>query len=244
MYKVFLADDEVWVTIGLKKMIEKMEMPFRVVGEASNGFMALEEIEKLQPDILIADIRMPGMDGLELMEQIRKKNKEIKIVLVSGYAEFEYAQTALRLDAFDYLLKPIGYEQLEKVLEKLLTRLEDEGGISEADDERGELPNNMISEIVNDLQERYTENITLASFSEKYNVSIGRLSVLLKEHLGMSYSEYMIMKRIQKAKYLLRNEKMSVEKVGEAVGYSDYCYFTKVFKRVVGLTPSKYRKNI
>ena len=95
MYDVFLADDEVWVIIGIKKMIEKMGLPLRIVGEAHNGIVALEEIELKKPDIVIADIRMPGLDGLQLLEKIHEKKLSIKMILISGYAEFEYAQKGL-----------------------------------------------------------------------------------------------------------------------------------------------------
>lgn len=243
MYKVFIADDEVWVTIGLKKMIEKSRMPFQVIGEAANGLVALEEIKERHPDVLITDIRMPGMDGLELVEQIRAINKEIKIVLISGYAEFKYAQKAIRMDVSDYLIKPIGYEQLEKVLRSLFKMLNPTGVLME-EELKEEVNPTIIMKIVCEIQKDYTKNINLAALSEKYNISVGRLSTLLKEELGMPYSEYVALKRVQKAKELLKDEKMSIAEVGTEVGYSDYCYFTKVFKKIAGITPSKYRKNL
>ena len=107
MYSVYIADDEMWVIVGLKKRIEKTGLPFQVIGEANNGVMALEEIEKKKPDILFTDIRMPGYSGLELLELLRKKELQTKVILISGYAEFEYAQSAIRNGAYDYLLKPM-----------------------------------------------------------------------------------------------------------------------------------------
>ena len=243
MYKIFLADDEIWVIMGLKKLIEKVGAPFQVVGEASNGVMALEEIEKKKPDVLITDIRMPGMDGLELMKEIRKKKLDTKVVLVSGYAEFDYAQKAIRMGAVDYLLKPVEAETFAKVLENLEKMLDECGGKQEEQPE--EIPNpSALENIVEEIQSRYNENITLTGFSEKHNISAGHLSNLLKERLGMSFSEYITAKRVQKAKELLADERLSVEKVANEVGYKDYFYFTKVFKKAVGISPSKYRKNL
>ena len=243
MYKIFLADDEIWVIMGLKKLIEKIGAPFQVVGEASNGVMALEEIEKKKPDVLITDIRMPGMDGLELMKEIRKKKLDTKVVLVSGYAEFDYAQKAIRMGAVDYLLKPVEAETFAKVLENLEKMLDERGGKQEEQPEEILNPS-ALENIVEEIQSRYNENITLTGFSEKHNISAGHLSNLLKERLGMSFSEYITAKRVQKAKELLADERLSVEKVANEVGYKDYFYFTKVFKKAVGISPSKNRKNL
>lgn len=243
MYKIFLADDEIWVIMGLKKLIEKIGAPFQVVGEASNGVMALEEIEKKKPDVLITDIRMPGMDGLELMKEIRKKKLDTKVVLVSGYVEFDYAQKAIRMGAVDYLLKPVEAETFAKVLENLEKMLDERGGKQEEQPEEILNPS-ALENIVEEIQARYNENITLTGFSEKHNISAGHLSNLLKERLGMSFSEYITAKRVQKAKELLADERLSVEKVANEVGYKDYFYFTKVFKKAVGISPSKYRKNL
>ena len=243
MYKIFLADDEIWVIMGLKKLIEKIGAPFQVVGEASNGVMALEEIEKKKPDVLITDIRMPGMDGLELMKEIRKKKLDTKVVLVSGYAEFDYAQKAIRMGAVDYLLKPVEAETFAKVLENLEKMLDERGGKQEEQPEEILNPS-ALENIVEEIQSRYNENITLTGFSEKQHIRAGHLSNLLKERLGMSFSEYITAKRVQKAKELLADERLSVEKVANEVGYKDYFYFTKVFKKAVGISPSKYRKNL
>ena len=238
MYKVFLADDEAWITIGLKKLIEKTELPFQVVGEAMNGI-----VEEKRPDLLITDIRMPGYNGLELMEQMKKKNLDTQVIFLSGYAEFEYARRAVQLGAFDYLVKPVKYEGLKKVLDTFMETFERDGAIRE-ENLQEEVNLSTVQAVISELQKNYMKDITLTSISEKHNISISHLSEMIRDELGMSYSEYIISKRIQRAKELLADETLSVNEVGEAVGYKDYYYFTKVFKRVVGITPSKYRKNL
>lgn len=238
MSTVFIADDEMWITIGLKKLIEKSGQPFTVVGEANNGVAALEELEKKRPDILFTDIRMPGYNGLELLEKLKEKGLDMKVIFVTGYADFEYAQTAIRLGAFDYLLKPIDEEKLGEVLERLL---ESEG---EQGDSESEVPFTTVQCIIQEIRERYAEPITLTDLAKKYGISISHLSGLLKEELQLSFSEYVASKRIQKAKELLADERLSIEEIAEQVGYSDYFYFTKVFKKNTGISPSKYRKNL
>lgn len=128
MYRIYLADDETWIVIGLKKQIEKSGLPFQVIGEANNGVAAMEEILEKKPDILISDIRMPGLNGLQLLEKLREKGIDMKVIFISGYAEFEYAQSAIRMGTFDYLLKPVEQEKLNQVLERLLGAFRTERG--------------------------------------------------------------------------------------------------------------------
>ena len=243
MYKIFLADDEIWVIMGLKKLIEKTGAPFRGVGEANNGIVALEEIEEKKPDVLITDIRMPGMDGLQLMQMIQEKNLETRVVLVSGYAEFNYAQQAMRMGAVDYLLKPVETEALAEVMERLEIMLNKDGKKPEEQTDE-ELNPSVLESIIEEIRKNYKDNITLTKLAERYNISAGHLSSLLKEELGMPFSEYITSKRIQRAKELLDDESLSVDAIAREVGYKDYFYFTKVFKKAVGISPSKYRKNL
>lgn len=241
MYNVLIADDETWVIFGLKRMIEKSGLPFRVIGETNDGVTTLEEVEKKKPDVLFSDIRMPGYTGLELLEHIQEKKLDVKVVFVSGYAEFTYAQKALSLGAVDYLLKPIKPDMMTTVLKKLEVKLA--GKVQEEVIEQKEEKVPVIEQIITEIQEHYTENITLTELAKKYGISVGYLSSLIKENVGLSYSDYVTARRIQKAKELLEDETLSIEQIAEQTGYNDYYYFTKVFKKTLGISPSKYRKN-
>lgn len=240
MFKTYLADDEMWVVMGLKKLIERSGYPFQIIGEANNGVTALDAVLEKKPDVLITDIRMPGYTGLELLERLKDAKMDTKVVFISGYAEFEYAQSAVRLGAFDYLLKPIEQDRLNDVLERLMELYEP---APRPDGDDG-MSVSTRKQIVQFLKENYTQNISLTSLSEQYGLSVGYLSGRLKEDLGLSFSEYVTSKRIQKAKELLVDETLSIEAVAEMVGYNDYFYFTKVFKKNTGISPSKYRKNL
>jgi len=118
MYSVLLVDDEPWVTYGIKKLLDWESLGFILIGEAHNGIEALKIIIDKKPDVVISDIKMPGLDGIELLEQISLKKLNTKVILVSGYAEFNYAQKAIRYGAFDYLLKQIDRNKLIDVLER------------------------------------------------------------------------------------------------------------------------------
>ena len=117
MLTVYIADDEVWITLGLTKLLEKSGYDIWVIGTANNGITAKEEIAEFKPDILFTDIRMPGKTGLELLSEIPEVSPATKVVMISGYAEFSYAQEAVKLHAYDYLLKPIKEEELNRILQ-------------------------------------------------------------------------------------------------------------------------------
>ena len=125
-YKVILVDDEVEVIDAMQALIHWDELGFEVVGSATNGVKALELVEKLQPDVVLTDIKMPYMDGLELARRLNKDYPNIYILLCTGFDEFEYAQEAVRLEIKEYMLKPINASELSAGLTKLKDTLDRE----------------------------------------------------------------------------------------------------------------------
>ena len=115
--KILIADDEISIRQLIKKLIDP-SAPLQIVGEAADGNSAYEMIQEKKPDIVITDIRMPGLNGVELMRKARENGIKVDFILVSGYRDFEYARSAVQLGALDYLLKPINREELNRVLEK------------------------------------------------------------------------------------------------------------------------------
>ena len=238
MITVYIADDEMWGTLGLKKLLERSGYELQVIGTADNGLTAKEDIGRLRPDVVFADIRMPGLSGLELLEVIPEVSPDSKVVIITGFAEFSYAQTAVQLHAFDLLLKPIKELELERVLKNVMAQS------AEKTEEEQTESNRMIDSVIADIRNSYTDDISLTALAAKYNLSTGRLSTLIKESLSMTFSDYIVSLRMQKARELLRDESKSIEQIAELVGYNDYFYFTKVFKKSQGISPSKYRKSL
>ena len=188
MISVYIADDEVWITIGLKKLIQKSGLPFEVIGEAHNGVTTLEDIKTLKPDVLFTDIRMPGLSGLEVMSYISEHQFATKVVLISGYAEFEYARQAMLCGAFDYLLKPIQQETLNKTLSRLRNELEPAASETSEDTmenatitDLSTAGTSLFKKILAYIQEHDTEELSLTSLAEMYNISSSRLSTLIKK---------------------------------------------------------------
>lgn len=244
MYKVIIADDEVWIGFGIKKLIHKSGQPFTVIGEAPNGIRAYEMVKKEQPDLLITDIRMPGLNGLELMRKLRAEENPVGVVFISGYAEFEYAREAISLGAFDYLLKPIKEESLTAILTRFCEEKEREmpPRTTEPVTLNPEVSDPRIRKIIQEIDRNYTGKLSLGELADSMNLSIGHLSTLIRRETGLSFSEYVTAKRMEDAKKLLCQENLSVEEVAEQVGYHDYFYFTKAFKKYAGVSPSVYRK--
>ncbi len=235
MIPVYLADDEKWVLLGLKKLIKKSGLPFQVIGEADNGLAAWDGLCSLRPKVFFTDIRMPKMSGIDLLQKIQTEQMAIQTILISGYAEFEYAQSALRGGAFDYILKPIQEEELFQILSRLASRLLPEQTLLPGEELAASIQDT-IHKIVTEIQGRYTQDISLQEFADRYHISSSHLSCLLKKELGMAFSKYITYRRMELAKELLRDKGRSIDQVAQQVGYHDYFYFTKVFKESQGVS--------
>jgi YesN/AraC family two-component response regulator len=182
---------------------------------------------------------MPGMDGITAAQEIRSFDMDAKLLFLTSAQEDAYQ--SCRVKAYDYLLKPIKEEELGRILRNISA--ESSGGQPDADIEI-HAPERMIDSVISDIRNHYTEDIQLTTLASKYSVSIAKLSTEIKKKVGMTFSDYLTQLRIQRAKELLSDESMSVSEIAEIVGYNDYFYFIKVFKKVQGISPSKYRKSL
>jgi two-component system response regulator YesN len=126
MYKVFLVEDEILTREGIRDNVDWHASGFEFCGEAADGEIALPLLRTSQPDVLITDIKMPFMDGLQLIKIVRERMPWVKIIILSGHDEFEYAQQAINLGVTDYLLKPVTVQKLQNVLQKLTVQLDQE----------------------------------------------------------------------------------------------------------------------
>ena len=126
LYKIMLVDDEEEVRKSIIRKIDWSAAGFEVIGDAENGKEALEKIDQIEPDVVLTDIRMPYMDGLSMAEAIRQRHPSIKIVIFSGFDEFEYAKKAIKLNVIEYILKPVNVEELTAILKRIKNNLDEE----------------------------------------------------------------------------------------------------------------------
>lgn len=248
MYNVFIADDEPWVLVSLKNLIDWCALGFIIGGEAQDGRLALERIERMQPHLIISDIRMPGMNGLELLEIIREREWPAEIILISGYSDFEYARKAMRFGCMGYLMKPVDELELTDYLKRAKHKLDERLQFIEREEKAGEegyiSENHMVQNMVKYIQENFGGPLSLQKMAEKFRLSESHISNMIKKNTGKSFSDHLIEYRIQKAQVLLRTTNDSIEDIAEKVGYPDYFYFLKVYKKATGISPTAYRKQL
>ncbi|MCM3786413.1 response regulator [Neobacillus mesonae] len=366
MYKVIIADDEYMIHASLAKQVESSGLPFQVVGEAEDGQEALQLLSK-QPDLIITDICMPGMDGLTFIEQAKDINPHIVFLIISGYGDFEYARSALRLGVEDFLLKPVNPDKFKHTLTSILQKIESRKqqvigqkqrvvGQMELEKEIADCvwrlnesgADQAVNQLINHYMHHYSKEISpltfvrqlkldlqaefegrgialsglerdqndaseaqpsgliadypsasltemndtdaskmeeevrcyislladkvkeARNFGSRHHIleaiaytkqhlgssdlsvrqaadiagmSVTYFSRLFKEETGLSYIQYLIKIRMEKARSLLEQQFCSATEACERIGYTDYPHFSKTFKRHYGIAPADYMKH-
>ncbi|MCR6095083.1 response regulator [Salipaludibacillus agaradhaerens] len=249
---VLIVDDEPRSRDGIKRTLEAWTDAFLVIHTAASAYEAFNIAEKEMIDLLITDIRMPEMSGLCLIEKLQEKKHATEYIVVSAYSEFNYAHHALELGVFTYLLKPVQKKKLLEAVTKALklraektrldhvekvfdTKLADVNHASEG------FPTS-VSHALAHIDQHYQSKIGIKEVANAVHLNPNYLSVLFKEHLGITFSDYVTRRRLQHAKHLLLSTNLPVAVIAEQAGYQTAKYFIKLFKDNEGITPSQYRK--
>lgn len=254
MRTILIVDDEPRTRLGIQKVLELWSSGRYRIECAENGVAAMEWLSRETAHLLITDVCMPQVSGLDLIEAMKQRSSKPMAIVISGYAEFEYVQTAMRLGAVNYLLKPIEKQELLNVVEQAL-HLEEERDRLEriekiVDPKLLSLdgPNTKYSEPVQQaldyMEKHLEEQLSLGYLAEQLHLNSSYFSVLFKEQTGIAYSEYITRLRIQRAKELLVQTRLPICEIAERVGYRTDKYFIKVFKDQENLSPSRYRKDM
>lgn len=241
MMKVVVVEDEALVRRGIVLTVDWAGVDCAVVGEAADGMEGLEVIRESQPDLIITDIKMPRLDGLEMVRRLREEGNRARVILLTAYSDFSYAQAAVKLGAVDYLLKPFE----DGALEEAITRLRDRG--APAQDSKPDIgeegKSKYVMEALRYIAGHYNDpDISVSSVARDLGISEGHLSHVFKKETSRTLGSYLTDYRIRKAMELLRDCRSKVYEVAEAVGYRDITYFSATFKRVAGMSPSEYQK--
>lgn len=240
--KLLLTDDEESVRNAIARIVDWESAGAEICGTAKDGADALDKIVAYEPDILLIDIRMPKMSGLEVIEEInRHEDWHIKSIVLSGHDEFEYARQALRLGAVDYLLKPCLQEDILKAVENaraLLMQEKETRAKQQKDEKTG---HHLVDAAIAYIKQNYRKEISLASTADEIMITAGYLSTLFKQHTGKSFVDYLNHFRLEQACRLLKNCQLKNYEVAYAVGFNDEHYFTRLFKKHYGMCPSDYR---
>lgn len=250
--KLVVVDDEPKIRNGLVRLLGSHE-GWQVSGVFEDAHTALSALYDERADVVVTDIRMPELSGLELIRQIREREPDIHIVILSGYSNFAYAQKAIELGVTRYLLKPTNPRELIAVLEGIEKELEPaarEGApVSGPDSAPGYGPlsdrdgvgNLLVQKAIRHVEVHYGERITLKDMSRELHLSPNYLCELFKRHTGKSLMEYVAEYRMMKARTYLDQVGYKVWEVAEMVGYKEAKYFSSAFKKAYGITPMEYR---
>lgn len=249
MYKLLVAEDETIERKALCKTITKSLGGHISILEAKNGQEALEIFERESPQIAILDIEMPGISGLGVAEKIRESKKLCGILFLAECDKISYAKQAIALRALAYLPKPYTERELIQALEEaiqLLSRLTrklpqpSELVSDEKDSENARLF--MVREWIRAyIAEHYTEELSMQDVAKAMRYSDAYFCKLFKQCFRVNFSAYLNEFRVEKAKGMMEDPRVSVKDIAFSCGYRDSNYFARVFKRITGKTPSEYR---
>lgn len=273
MYRVLLVDDEQIERMALAKKIDRYYGDKVEIYHAVNGREAVVMCGEQKNDIVIMDISMPEMNGVMAAKYIRKMDDECSIIFLSAYDDFEYARNAIKVRALDYLLKPCDMNDLLAVMDTALQKLDKENAFNgnsisgkeqnketqidgsnynnvrenrpkRTDNVRNSDEQTTIKYLKEYVENNYIYDISMQEAAEEMGYSDAYFSKLFKQYFNQNFTAYLTEYRIKKAKELLSNTNHSIKDISRMVGYTDSNYFAKIFKRLVGEIPSKYRENL
>ena len=246
-YSVMVVEDEPLILRSLMRNIHSCGIGFKVVFSAANGEEALGAIRVRPPDVVFSDVRMPILDGIRLMQIVEEEYPFIQKVIVSAFADFSYAQTAIQSNVVGYLTKPVTREDVMGILLKCKIAL-DKQSVSTQARIRSAGKKIPVSQLVLLLREylknHYMDDIDIGGLVSQYHVNVDYLSRMFTKSTGVSPSKYLIRLRINKALQLINDGNLSVKEVGSLVGYQDQGYFSRIFKSVTGYSPSQIRDSL
>lgn len=248
MIRVLVVDDEPLVRRGIALGVDWAALSCEVVGEAQNGEEGLALARSLTPDLIITDIRMPKMDGIQMMNALREEGCRARCVVLTAHSDFEYARSALLFGADDYLLKPFRDEELTHAVLRACRRMR-EGREGEARPapraQAQDKPETAgyVREAMDYIAQHYADgDISIAAIAEHLRVSEGHLSHVFKKQTGQTVTGYLTQYRIKTAMKLLSGGRVKVYEAAAAVGYKDVTYFSSTFKKLTGMSPSEVQE--
>ncbi|HUM82189.1 MAG TPA: response regulator [Lachnospiraceae bacterium] len=246
--KILIAEDEQRAREGLCDLIRSIGEEYTVVGKAANGRQALEMMRLTQPDVVFTDIKMPYVSGLELITAAKEQNYKTHFVVVSAYAEFDYAKQALKLGVEDYLLKPPTKQEVLKTLQNLERKMkygdQPHYGVDAKLPDQYPNAHPLVKEVLRQIEAGYADKLNQQEIAQQLSVSPEYLSYLFAREIGKPFSKFVKEYRIRKAVDLLKSRSATIQDVPYQVGFADRKYFDKVFTEVMGESPSVFKKSM
>lgn len=257
MYKVVVVEDEEIIRKGLVYSIDWVELNCTVVAEGRNGVEGMEAIRAHTPDIVIADIKMPVMDGMEMI-RLTCGQYDYSAIILSGYSDFEYAQKAFKYGVLGYLSKPLDKNELKEAIlraqkecearQAFIDNLKRKQEWREIDlfEDRYDKPakDSLVKQMLEFIYKNYQNRIVIQDIVNELNYSETYLNKRFKEAVGTTYIEYLNRYRVQKSLEMLRENRYAVQDIAWRCGIGEYKYFNTVFKKYIGCSPREYARKI
>ena len=230
MNKILIADDEQFERELLDEIVHRHFDPQIQTRLAESGRQAIDVAGFWKPSMVLMDIEMPGINGINAAKRIIERDPSVKVIFVTAYSLFNYAYEAVKLGAFVE-----SREQLE-ALASVASSLEEHSSADKI--------SLLMSNVRNYLQHNYMRmDISLDSISDILHINPSYFSMLFKKNFGVNFVDYVTELRISASKELLKDPFLSATEIANAVGYESLNYYTRVFKKTTGVTPTEYRRN-
>lgn len=238
-YRLLIIDDEGYSRTTLCNCFPWEQIGFECVAQVSNGKLALEYLKNSEVHVLLCDIQMPIMNGIELAKILHNWENPPIIVFFSGYRDFEYARQAIQYGVRFYMLKPIKYEELVETFSLIKIELDKRFHVEDSvDDEMQDI-------FVANVRKYVKTNLMTANLTDLANLlfmNSSYVSQLYKQKTGQNFSDYLMEERMKKAAFSLKNSADKIYSIAKQVGYTNAKNFSRSFVAFYGMTPSEYRQ--
>ena len=239
MWKVMVADDETYMLEAMEKLIDWKKLDCQLVYKAQNGQELLEYMKRDVPDIIITDIKMPLVSGIEVAQYVYDHMLPTKVIILSAYADFEYAQEAIQYDVCGYIVKTSVIEMLPGMIKKAIKKLSIP---VDSERERSEYyADDIFGKLQKYIEEHFMDKLTLHQIAHEIHANGSYLSRLYKLKTGHNLFDVINKMKLEKAKeYISQGNK--IYEAAQKVGFDDVSYFSRVFRKYEGCSPREYEK--
>jgi len=240
MYKLLICEDESLERKALNLIIQRRYRNIHLVGYATTGFEAIKLAHQHLPDIILMDIDMPQCNGLDAQKEICRFMPNVNSVIITAYNDFSYAQQAIKSGVIDFLLKPIAPNDLYNCLDKILKSMDKIDSSPTVPPEYTDY----IQKILNYIDQHFLDDLNLSNLASELNLNEKYLSRYFKQKMVTSFTEYIIKLKIERSKNMLEFSDSPIYEIAADLNFNDASYFTKVFQKQEGISPSQYRKKL
>jgi len=241
MWKVMIADDENYMLEAMENLIDWKKMECQLVFKARNGQVLLEQMKKNPPDIIITDIKMPLVSGIEVAKYVYENRLPIKVIILSAYAEFQYAQEAIKYDVCGYIIKTSVIEMLPGMIQKAIGKLSTP--VETEKDNEEYYSDDILGRLQKYIAEHYTDKLNLTQIAQDIHANGSYLSRLYKTKTGQNLFDVINKMKLEKAKEYM-SQGMRIYEIAQLVGFDDVSYFSRVFRKHEGCSPREYENRL